>query len=113
MYRFPATNLNAEIHKQATKFGYNCPTFKNKEGKTIISPVCPCCGYLVTTYEIPICYPTLPSQPALGENKFLLTNEASLFFLFVRMAICYMLFRFLILDAYVMYLSIWGSYCQN
>lgn len=44
---------------------------------------------------------------------FLLPPGVSVYFRFIRMVIYYLLLKFLILDLYTIYWSMYGSYCSN
>jgi len=44
---------------------------------------------------------------------FLLPAGVGVYFRFIKIAIFYLILRFLILDAYTIYWSLYGSYCAN
>jgi hypothetical protein len=109
MYRFPASNKEADIHKRANRFGYNAPFMKDETA----APICPCCENSVNTVPIPLCYGTSPDPIVAGEAKFLLNSGTAMYFTFIKMCICYLLLRFLICDAFNMFTSYLGHYCKQ
>jgi hypothetical protein len=109
LYRFPANYKEAQVHAHASKFGKSHQ--KLKDGTLV--PVCPCCENLTSTKLIPLCYHTTPSPPQPGEEIFMIATDVSLYFLFVKMCIFYLLLKMLVFDAYTAFMSSQGQYCAN
>ena len=109
MYRYPASYTEADVHSKATTFGYAYHELKSKEKV----PICPCCDNLTSTMDIPICYGASPEQPKVGDPIFLLATDVSLYFTLIKVIIFYLVLKFLVVDAYIIYASLNGSYCPN
>jgi hypothetical protein len=81
------------------------------------APVCPCCQNLVDTMPIPIEYGTSPfyfcGEPNIkaGDRVFLLDSGTSMYFIFIKMCIYYLLMRFLVCDLYNIISSHGGHFC--
>ena len=63
--------------------------------------------------DIPLCYSTTPDKPVEGNNVFMVATDASLYFIFIKMVIFFLILKFLIVDAYTLYSSLHGNYCAN
>lgn len=109
IYDYPANYKEAQIHKIATKYGYKSKTLM--DGEEV--PICPCCENKPSTLDIPICYSTHPEPPADGNPVFLLKTGVAMYFNFIKMAIIYLVFRFLIVDIFAIIKSIDGHYCSS
>jgi uncharacterized protein YegP (UPF0339 family) len=99
----------AQVHKIASKFGYRHHKLANGENV----PVCPCCENHTSTMDIPLCYSTTPDPPQEGNQVFLVATDCSLYFIFVKMVIYYLILKVLIFDAFTIYASSKGSFCTN
>lgn len=57
---------------------------------------------LTNTIPIPLCYDTTPKKSNIKEGlpKFMLDAGSTMFFLFVKIVMAYLLLRFLIVDSY-------------
>lgn len=109
MYRYPASFKEAKLHKLASKFGYSHHTLQNDDKVA----VCPDCESLTSTMEIPLCYSTTPAQPEEGKDVFLVATDASLYFIFVKMVIFYLIMKMIVVDAWTLYSSLHGQMCAN
>ena len=109
VYAFPASQKAAEVHRRATKFGYNAPTMKDGSE----TPICPCCENPVNTVEIPLCYGTSPGTVTDGERVFLLNSGTAMYFTFVKLCIYYLLLRLLVVDGFNMWSSYRGHFCSE
>ena len=63
--------------------------------------------------DIPLCYSTTPDQPEEGKDVFLLATDVSLYFIFVKMVIFFLILKMLLIDAYTLYASMNGGYCSQ
>lgn len=108
MYQFPASIKEAEVHRRATRFGYN--STKMKDSSSV--PICPCCENPVNTIPIPLCYGTSPGPIVAGETKFLLNSGTAMYFIFIKMCILYLLMRFIIADGFNLWTSYMGHFCK-
>lgn len=63
--------------------------------------------------EVPICYSTAPSEPKEGEQVFLIDADVSMYFTFIKMAIYYLIIRFLVFDVYNIMVSKAGKFCSQ
>jgi hypothetical protein len=114
-YAVPASFKEANIHRLANSYGYVNSKIRNHErGDSVeMVPECPCCENLVSRVEIPLCYSTHPQDPQVDHQVFLLSSNTAMYFSFVKMAIVYLVIRVLVFDAYNLYSSINGQYCQH
>lgn len=109
LYKYPASLKEAKVHKLSSAFGYR--HYKLANGESV--PVCPCCENRTSTMEIPLCYPTTPDPPQEGNPVFLVATDSSLYFIFVKMVIYYLIMKVLIFDAFTVYASSKGSFCSS
>ena len=63
--------------------------------------------------DIPLCYGTTPAKPEEGKDVFLMATDASLYFIFIKAAIFYLILKLLVMDAYTLYSSMKGQYCTH
>ncbi len=63
--------------------------------------------------ELPLCYSTIPGKPEAGEDVFLIMTDVSMYFTFIKMAIIYLILRFLVFDLFNIMKSIDGGYCAE
>lgn len=63
--------------------------------------------------DVPLCYGTTPDKPEEGKEVFLVATDASLYFIFVKMVILYLVLKLLVLDAFTLYSSMHGNYCTQ
>lgn len=63
--------------------------------------------------DIPLCYSTTPAKPVEGNDVFMVATDASLYFIFIKMVVFYVILKFVIIDAYTLYASMHGTYCAN
>ena len=109
-YQYPASVAAAQVHRQASKFGYN-KTYQGEPPR-----LCPCCMERVETEDIGLCYPTTDIGIAeeLGYEQYQLSSGISLYFSFLKMALTYLAFRFLISDGFNLITNIvFGKHCQS
>lgn len=109
MYQFPADYKEARVHQMASKFGYSTGKLKNNEEV----PVCPCCESQTSNMELPLCYSTIPGKPEVGHDVFLVNTDVSMYFTFIKMAIIYLILRFIVFDLYNILMSSKGGYCAT
>lgn len=58
MYSYPCNYEAAEMHRDATQFGYRSKYIKEGEP----APLCPCCETPINTVQVGLCYGTTPSK---------------------------------------------------
>ncbi len=109
IYRYPADFEEAVAHAESFWFGYKPKKLANEE----VNPRCPCCDNLLGTIPLSFCcYPTSP-KVIKDEKIFLLPKGVSTYFIFIKMLIYYLVFRFLFFDVWVIFFSQYGDYCSN
>jgi hypothetical protein len=111
-YAFPSTLQQAEIHEIANTFGYN--SLVNEDGSP--SSICPCCKLPINTQALPMNYETTPDVrlDSIEGEEFKLSAGISMFFTFIKMAICYLILRLVLTDAFNLISSAAaGTYCEN
>ena len=69
--------------------------------------MCPCCSQPINTENISLSSPT--TDP--NDKGFLLNTSATLFFSFIKMAICYSIIMFLVCGLFNLLTSLDGNYC--
>ena len=110
-YAFPATIQQAQIHEIANVYGYNSLV----EGDGTPVSVCACCKLPINTMELPIDYPTtLELNTVWVSGEYKVSSGISLFFTFIKMAICYLILRFILTDSFNLISSgVAGTYCRR
>lgn len=109
MYQYPAKLSNALMHKKANEFGYNSKTINGKP-----APLCPCCELPINTVRIDLQYGTIPSKDNIkaGSKIFLLNPGTAMFFTFIKMAIAYLLLKFILTDCYNLVTNTLATSCN-
>lgn len=78
--------------------------------------ICPCCQLPINTQELPLNYETTPDvrkDKLDDDEEYKLSSGISMFFTFIKMAICYLILRFILTDAFNLISSATaGSYCR-
>jgi hypothetical protein len=78
--------------------------------------ICPCCNLPINTQELPLHYDTTPDVrlEKLGDEVYKLSSGIAMFFTFIKMAICYLLLRFILTDAFnIISSAAAGTYCRD
>jgi hypothetical protein len=109
-YAFPATIARAEIHEIANIFGFN--SLVNSDGSP--AAICSCCKLPINTQELRLDYDTTPDiTKERLEEEYYLSSGIAMFFTFIKMAICYLLLRLVLTDAFNLISSMAGDYCRK